>query len=162
MRVKADTLLYFILRAGLIHHAPCHYRRNSADKRVGQGSENQPSLISETVKQDIISLAEMAPCHHIVKQAYHLLRYLANQWNIDIDIDTGAALNLEEHKWLTRPFGSNLDLLAPMMTAKDFMFNLGITLPARNNTRCRFPFEELVVREARRHCLPVSRVASLV
>ncbi|EXK25618.1 hypothetical protein FOMG_17719 [Fusarium oxysporum f. sp. melonis 26406] len=80
--------------------------------------------VADAVKQGIASLTEMTPCHHIAEQAPHILCYLAKKWNIDIDIDIGAALNPEEYERLVRPFGDGLNLFAPARVAEDFIFGL--------------------------------------
>jgi hypothetical protein len=81
--------------------------------------------ISKAVKQGIASPAEMTPCHRIAEQAPHILRYLAKKWNIDIEIDAGAALDPEEYERIVRPFRGSLDLFAPTVVAKDFILDLG-------------------------------------
>lgn len=58
------------------------------------------SQVSESLKQGIASLSEMAPTHHIAKQALHALSYLAKDWNIDADITLDAVLDLEDPTFL--------------------------------------------------------------
>ncbi|KAM0402600.1 hypothetical protein ACHAPZ_005540 [Fusarium culmorum] len=113
---------YFALTSSIMHLAimATTVLTNESDMAL----RSDPN-VSEAVKQGIASLAEMTPYHHIAEQAPYILRYLAKKWNIDVDIDTGAALNPEEYERLVRPFVGNLDLFAPTMVAEDFVFDLG-------------------------------------
>jgi hypothetical protein len=80
--------------------------------------------VADVVKQGIASLTEMTPCHHIAEQAPYILRYLAKKWNINVDIDIGAAPNPEEYERLIRPFGGGLNLFATAIVTEDFIFSL--------------------------------------
>ncbi|KAG7435385.1 Nitrogen assimilation transcription factor nit-4 [Fusarium oxysporum f. sp. raphani] len=82
--------------------------------------------VSEVFKQGIASLAEMTPCHHIAEQAPHILCYLAEKWNIDVDVDTGAALNPEEHERIIKPFAASLNAFVPTMFVENSIFGLGM------------------------------------
>jgi hypothetical protein len=83
------------------------------------------SNISETIKQGIAKLAEMAPCHHIAEQAVHILYYLAKDWNINVDVDTGAALKPEKYERTFRSLAGNLSAFVPIAIVDDSISHRG-------------------------------------
>jgi hypothetical protein len=93
--------------------------------------------ISEAVKQGIASLAEMTTCHHIAEQALHIIRYLAKKWNIDVNIETGAALNPEEYERLVRSFSGILNLFTPTMVAQGSISDFATDKDVRETTSCQ-------------------------
>nr|CEG03535.1 unnamed protein product [Fusarium acuminatum CS5907] len=90
-------------------------------------TERTDSHVSETFKQGIANLAEMTPYHHIAEQAPHILSYLAKKWNVGVDVDTGAALNLEEYEKVIRPFAGSLNSFPFTMIVEDSIchWNMG-------------------------------------
>jgi hypothetical protein len=81
------------------------------------------SHVSELLNQGIASLAEMTPCHRIAEQAPRIVCFLAKKWNIDVDIDTDAALSPEEYESAFKPFAGSLDAFVPTMIIEDSIFH---------------------------------------
>lgn len=112
---------YLALEASIMHLAIMAITVQTNELNTVMSTDTH---ISEAVKQGIASLAEMTPCHRIAEQAPHVLRYLAKEWNIDIEIDAGAALDPEEYERVIRLFRGSLGLFAPTAVAKGFIFDL--------------------------------------
>ncbi|KAF5697412.1 nitrogen assimilation transcription factor nirA [Fusarium mundagurra] len=103
----ASSIMHLVVMAGTV-------QINKFDTAV----RTDPHLF-EAVKQGIARFAEMTPRHHIAEQALHLLRYLAKKWNVDVYIETGAALDPEEYERLGRSFGGIVNCFSPTMVAQD-------------------------------------------
>jgi hypothetical protein len=103
----ASSMMHLTLMTGTVHI-------NELDTAV----RTDPHL-SEAIKQGIARFAEMTSCHHIAEQALHLLRYLAKKWNINVNIETSAALDLEEYERLDRSFGGMINFFPTTMVAQD-------------------------------------------
>ncbi|KAI2627165.1 hypothetical protein GGS21DRAFT_256503 [Xylaria nigripes] len=75
--------------------------------------------IATAVRQGIADLAEMAPCHHFAVQALNILRYIAKQWNIDVEVPHRGAP--EDVGKLVRPLTDSLNLFVPNVSPEDFV-----------------------------------------
>ncbi|KAH6949627.1 hypothetical protein DER45DRAFT_588450 [Fusarium avenaceum] len=82
-------------------------------------------MATMTFQQGIAKLAEMAPCHHIAEQALHILYYLAKEWNINVDVDTGAALKPEKYERAFRSLAGNLSAFMPIAIVDDSISHRG-------------------------------------
>lgn len=80
--------------------------------------------VSESLKQGISDLAEMAPCHHFAEQALNILRYLAKKWNIDVDIESDK-MAPEDFDRVVKPYTSSLNFFAPNVQEGDFICDWG-------------------------------------
>ncbi|KAI1327032.1 hypothetical protein F5Y16DRAFT_410553 [Xylariaceae sp. FL0255] len=83
--------------------------------------------VTESIKQGIADLAEMAPCHHFAEQALNILRFLAKKWNIEVDVPSHGhgQGNVEESDRLVRPTTNSLNFFAPNVSAEDFICSWG-------------------------------------
>lgn len=79
--------------------------------------------VKEAITQGIADLTEMAPCHHFAEQALNILRYLAQKWDIEVDV-SGDKLTAEEYDRLVRPTGS-LNFFAPNLREEDILCHWG-------------------------------------
>ncbi|SCO88890.1 uncharacterized protein FRV6_13018 [Fusarium oxysporum] len=93
--------------------------------------------LSEAVKQGIARLTEMTRCHHIAEQALHILCHLAKKWNIDVHIETGAPLDPEEYKRLSRLFGGIASFSSPIIVAQDSVSDSITDKDVRETTTCQ-------------------------
>ncbi|KAK7582933.1 hypothetical protein V3481_012228 [Fusarium oxysporum f. sp. vasinfectum] len=121
----ASSIIYLALMAGTVQ---AH--------KLGTAARTDLHL-SEAVKQGIDGLAEMARYHHVAEQALHLLRHLAKEWNTDVNIEIGAALNLEEYERLGRSFGGIVNVFSPTMVAQASVSDTIMDKDVRETTPCR-------------------------
>ncbi|KAF6515171.1 hypothetical protein HZS61_005077 [Fusarium oxysporum f. sp. conglutinans] len=115
LKLAPSFVPYFALASSIIHLALMAGTVQA--HKLGTAARTDLHL-SEAVKQGIDGLAEMARYHHVAEQALHLLRHLAKEWNTDVNIEIGAALDLEEYERLGRPFGGIVNFFAPTMVAQ--------------------------------------------
>jgi hypothetical protein len=80
--------------------------------------------VSESLKQGISDLAEMAPCHHFAEQALNILRYLAKKWHIDVDIESDKVVPDDVDRGV-KPNTSSLNFFAPHVQEADFVCDWG-------------------------------------
>ena len=80
---------------------------------------------AKAVKQGMVGLAEMAPCHHFAEQALNILRYLAQEWNLGIDIGAGPVMGAKEYDRFIRPYASTLNFFANSKVAKELILKPG-------------------------------------
>ncbi|KAM0468611.1 hypothetical protein ACHAP7_010679 [Fusarium lateritium] len=90
-------------------------------------TERTDSHVSEIFKQGIANLAEMAPYHHIAEQAPDILCDLAKKWNVGVDVDRGAAPNLEGYIKIIRPSAGGFDssMLTTIVEDSIYHWNMG-------------------------------------
>uniref|UniRef100_A0A0D2YF37 Xylanolytic transcriptional activator regulatory domain-containing protein n=1 Tax=Fusarium oxysporum (strain Fo5176) TaxID=660025 RepID=A0A0D2YF37_FUSOF len=115
LKLAPSFVPYFALASSIIHLALMAGTVQA--HKLGTAARTDLHL-SEAVKQGIDGLAEMARYHHVAEQALHLLRHLAKEWNTDVNIEIGAALDLEEYERLGRSFGGIVNFFAPTMVAQ--------------------------------------------
>ncbi|KAK8070388.1 hypothetical protein PG997_010591 [Apiospora hydei] len=77
--------------------------------------------VTESLRQGISDLEEMAPCHHFAEQALHILRYLARKWHIDIDLSKDGGPSQDEVDKLVGPQTSSLNFFTPKVVENDFI-----------------------------------------
>ncbi|KAL5603955.1 hypothetical protein FOVSG1_006705 [Fusarium oxysporum f. sp. vasinfectum] len=121
----ASSIMHLVVMAGTV-------QINKFDTAV----RTDPHL-SEAVKQGIARFAEMTPCHHIAEQALHLLRYLAKKWNVDVNIETGTALDPEVYERLGRSFGGIVNCFSPTMVAQDSISDSVTDKDVGESTSCQ-------------------------
>ncbi|KAI0391897.1 hypothetical protein F5Y17DRAFT_385159 [Xylariaceae sp. FL0594] len=120
-------------------------KREMASSAQASGpSANSPPLgtsvpkldpkVADAIKQGIADLAEMAPCHHFAEQALHILRFLANKW--DIDVEVPLADPHEDAEKLVQPSTSSLNFFATDISTDDFICKWGPP-PANERQRPR-------------------------
>ncbi|KAF5239891.1 hypothetical protein FANTH_9773 [Fusarium anthophilum] len=115
LKLAPSFVPYFALASSIIHLALMAGTVQA--HKLGTAARTDPHLL-EAVKQGIDGLAGMARYHHVAEQALHLLRHLAKEWNTDVDIEIGAALDLEEYEKLGRSFGGLVNFFAPTMVGE--------------------------------------------
>ncbi|KAF6515275.1 hypothetical protein HZS61_005181 [Fusarium oxysporum f. sp. conglutinans] len=115
LKLAPSFVPYFALASSIIHLALMAGTVQA--HKLGTAARTDLHL-SEAVKQGIDGLAEMARYHHVAEQALHLLRHLAKEWNTDVNIEIGAALDLDEYERLGRSFGGIVNFFAPTMVAQ--------------------------------------------
>jgi hypothetical protein len=114
---RAPTFMpYFVLASSIMHLTLMAQtvQMNKLDTPV----RIYPHL-SEAVKQGIARLIEMRSRHQIAEQAFHLHCHLTKKWNIDVNIDTGVALDPEVYERLVRSFGGMTKLFSSIVVAQD-------------------------------------------
>jgi hypothetical protein len=90
--------------------------------------------VSELLKQGIDSLAEMTPCHRIAKHTSRIICFLAKKWNINVDVNTDAALSPEEYESVFKPFAGSLNAFVPTMIIEDSIFHRSTEREAEEKT----------------------------
>ncbi|KAI1436456.1 fungal-specific transcription factor domain-containing protein [Xylaria sp. CBS 124048] len=120
---------YFLLTASIMHLAIGASTMEPAPRAGELNAPTSPSMsphrirlspkISTAIKQSISYLAEMAPCHHFAEKALHILRFMAMQWNIDVDVPCQGAR--EDFEKIVRPSTDSLNFFVPNVSAEDFM-----------------------------------------
>jgi len=126
LRRTPSFVPYFVLTSAIMHLAIGSVSNPdgpSTAKNVEAAAKMDPH-VSESLKQGISDLAEMAPCHHFAEQALNILRYLAKKWNIDVDIDVGNT-PADEYDRLVKPYTSSLNFFAPNIPEGDFTCDWG-------------------------------------
>jgi hypothetical protein len=78
-------------------------------------------LIAEAVQQGMDGLAEMAPCHHFAEQALNILRYLVQEWGMEIDTVDGPVMDTEDYEKFVKPYASTLNFFADSKLAKNLI-----------------------------------------
>ena len=125
----ASFVPYFVLMSSIMHLAV----GAAAATNVNPGKVTSADIkmaakidphVSESLKQGIADLAEMAPCHHFAEQALNILRYLAKKWDIEVEFESGA-LSPGAYDRLVRPYTGSLNFFAPNVGIEDFICDWG-------------------------------------
>lgn len=123
LRRTPSFVPYFVLTSAIMHLAIGGSKaRANSDLSSAEGVEVAARVdphVSETIKQGIADLTEMAPCHHFAEQALNILRYLAKKW--DIDVGDNDAMIPEEFEGLVKPSTNSLNFFAPNVCEGDFV-----------------------------------------
>jgi hypothetical protein len=125
---------YFALASSIMHLALMG--GTVQINKLDTAARTDPYL-SEAIKQGIARLAEMTRCHHIAKQALYLLCYLDKKWNMNVNIETGAAQDPEEYERLVRLFGGIVNFFSPTMVAQDFISDSIADKDVKETTSCQ-------------------------
>lgn len=128
LRRTPSFVPYFVLTSTIMHLAigavsSSRETSNSTTKKMETGAKLD-SRVSESLKQGISDLAEMAPCHHFAEQALNILRYLSKKWKIEVDIDVGKT-PADDSDRLVKPYTSSLNFFAPNIREGDFICDWG-------------------------------------
>lgn len=136
--------------------APSQSGTAASGEQSGSGVQDKPPRaklgeeVTKAINQGIEDLTEMAPCHHFAEQALNILRYLANKWDIDIDVDTSMNLAREKQDegklgvggeaerkrrmkgqdYGIRPVTNSLNFFAPNVREQDYISTFGSAMPA--------------------------------
>ncbi|KAK7946044.1 uncharacterized protein PG986_010365 [Apiospora aurea] len=115
------------------HGHPSRPTTSSNSSDGGDGGDSTPGRstasstatlsprVTESLRQGISDLEEMAPCHHFAEQALHILRYLARKWHIDIDLSKDGGPSQDEVDKLVGPQTSSLNFFTPKVVENDFI-----------------------------------------
>ncbi|KAI0153106.1 hypothetical protein GGR57DRAFT_156306 [Xylariaceae sp. FL1272] len=112
-----------ITKGGSSADAPREGEPDSSPGRQSAGGLSSKAI--DSIKQGITDLAEMAPCHHFAEQALNILRYLAKQWNINVDVPHRGTGTVEDANKLVKPTTGSLNFFAPDVCAEDFVCSWG-------------------------------------
>ncbi|KAI5463932.1 fungal-specific transcription factor domain-containing protein [Mariannaea sp. PMI_226] len=129
LRRTPSFVPYFVLTSSIMHLAIGATALQRSDE--DSATENMEkvvklnSRVKDAITQGIADLTEMAPCHHFAEQALNILRYLAQKWDIDVDVG-GVELTAEEYDRLVRPNTGSLNFFAPNLREEDILCNWGI------------------------------------
>jgi hypothetical protein len=74
----------------------------------------------DAINQGITDLAEMAPCHHFASKALHILRSLAQKWNVAADFHNVKEF-INDVERLTQTRANSGDFFVPNLVADDFL-----------------------------------------
>lgn len=132
LRRTPSFVPYFVLTSAIMHLTigavsyPSKPSGPSTEKmeKMEAAAKLDPR-ISESLKQGIADLTEMAPCHHFAEQALNILRYLTKKWDIDVDI-SGGKTPPEDYDRLVQPYTSSLNFFAPNVREGDFVCDWGM------------------------------------
>ncbi|KJZ74301.1 hypothetical protein HIM_06307 [Hirsutella minnesotensis 3608] len=124
---------YFVLTSAIVHlaiGASSVQSDNSNGPDQTQSAAIRDPRISEALNQGISDLTQMAPCHHFAEQALNILRYLANKWRIDVEIeDRSDSASSDQDKMdqdtPNKPYTSSLNFFAPNFRSGDFICRWG-------------------------------------
>ncbi|KAG5655633.1 hypothetical protein KAF25_009132 [Fusarium avenaceum] len=107
---------YFALASSLMHLALMAQTAqiNNLDTLARTNSH-----LSEAVNQGIARLIEMKPYHQVAEQGLQLIYYITKKWNINLNIEIGAALDPEAYERLVRSFSGIIHFLSSTMVTQD-------------------------------------------
>ncbi|KAF7549411.1 hypothetical protein G7Z17_g6398 [Cylindrodendrum hubeiense] len=128
LRRTPSFVPYFVLTSAIMHLAIGAANIESSSDvstpdRMEAAAKFDPH-VKEAIRQGIADLTEMAPCHHFAEQALNILRYLAQKWDIEVDIK-GDTLTQEEYDRLVKPNTGSLNFFAPNLREGDILCNWG-------------------------------------
>lgn len=128
LRRTPSFVPYFVLTSTIMHLAigavtTSDDSQNPSPENIEAVAKLDPK-VSESLKQGISDLAEMAPCHHFAEQALNILRYLAKKWHIDVDIESDKVTPDDVDKGV-KPSSSSLNFFAPHVQEADFVCDWG-------------------------------------
>ncbi|KAH7126190.1 fungal-specific transcription factor domain-containing protein [Dactylonectria macrodidyma] len=128
LRRTPSFVPYFVLTSSIMHLAigAASMESNSdvaTTDKMAAAAKFDPR-VKESIRQGIADLTEMAPCHHFAEQALNILRYLAQKWDIEVDIQ-GNTLTQEEYDRLVKPNTGSLNFFAPNLREGDILCNWG-------------------------------------
>ncbi|KAJ6438335.1 amino-acid permease inda1 [Purpureocillium lavendulum] len=116
-------LPHFVLTSSVTHLA-IGVMMAEADSAGGGASID--AQFTEAVKEGMDGLAEMAPCHHFAEQALNILRYLVQEWNLEVDVGAGPVLEPEDYDKFVRPYASTLNFFRSSTIASDIISDPGM------------------------------------
>ncbi|KAF7560446.1 hypothetical protein G7046_g3690 [Stylonectria norvegica] len=125
LRRTPSFVPYFVLTSAIMHLAIGASKLQSTpgvsttSEKMEKAAQIDPH-VKESISQGIADLTEMAPCHHFAEQALNILRYLAQKWNIEVEVD-GDKVTPEEYDRLVKPHTGSLNFFAPAVREADFM-----------------------------------------
>lgn len=130
LRRTPSFVPYFVLTSSIMHLAigasaqstPRH--QEDVMEPSDEAKESITSHMAQAIKQGVEDLKEMSPCHHFAEQALNILRYLAQKWNIDVDMGNGS-VGPEEYANRVKPFTSSLNFFAPNVNEDDYICTWG-------------------------------------
>jgi hypothetical protein len=124
LRRTPSFVPYFVLTSAIMHLAiGAANITSSSNASTSEKMETAAKIdphVAESISQGIKDLTEMAPCHQFAEQALNILRYLAQKWNIEVDIKN-EKLTPEEYDRLVKPHTGSLNFFAPNVRDTDFM-----------------------------------------
>lgn len=124
LRRTPSFVPYFVLTSSIMHLAIGASAQSSQKEDVMEPSdeakESLSSHVAQSIKQGVEDLKEMTPCHHFAEQALNILRYLAQKWNIDVDMGN-MGISAEEYANRVKPFTSSLNFFAPNVSEDDYI-----------------------------------------
>ena len=78
---------------------------------------------TEAVRKGIVGLAEMAFSHPFAEQALNILRYLVQEWNLDIDIGADPVMDTKEYERFNRPHDGTLNIFKDSRLAEELILD---------------------------------------
>lgn len=134
LRRTPSFVPYFVLTSSIMHLAiaavalPPQQDSSELMEPSEQAKKGIDSSVAKSIKQGIEDLKEMSPCHQFAEQALNIMRYLAHQWNIDVDMGD-VMVSPEEHAQRVRPFTDSVNFFAPNVREEDFVCAWGSGVP---------------------------------
>ena len=127
LRRTPSFVPYFVLTSSIMHLAigasnakPSEGQPEDVMEPSDEAKEGITDHVARSIKQGVEDLKEMTPCHHFAEQALNILRYLAQKWNIDVDMGN-EDYSGEDHARNGRPYTSSLNFFAPNIREEDFV-----------------------------------------
>ncbi|KAF4981649.1 hypothetical protein FZEAL_2589 [Fusarium zealandicum] len=125
LRRTPSFVPYFVLTSSIMHLAieATAIKTDPTQSDIETAAKLNPH-VADSIKQGITDLTEMAPCHQFAEQALNILRYLAQKWDIEVEI-SGDKLTREEYDRLVKPHTGSLNFFAPNIREGDIMCHWG-------------------------------------
>lgn len=132
LRRTPSFVPYFVLTSTIMHLAigatkvssDLTGKASTDTESMGKSARIHPH-VTESLRQGIADLTEMAPCHHFAEQALNILRFLAKKWNIEVDIEGENQGVPDDYESLLKPYTTSLNFFAPNFSADDFICRWG-------------------------------------
>jgi hypothetical protein len=126
LRRTPSFVPYFTLKCSIMHLIIGASSLSSSESQKPEDAMKTPglaekllegqtlgTLVAESVKRGIADLTEMAPCHTFAGRAVDILRHLAREWNVDVDMAAkGGGGDVGDPDFTMRPLTTSFNSLA--------------------------------------------------
>lgn len=127
LRRTPSFVPYFVLTSSIMHLAigasttkPSQRRPEDVMEPSEEAKEGISAHVAQAIKQGVEDLKEMTPCHHFAEQALNILRYLAQKWDIDVDMGN-EGFSADDFAGRVKPSTGSLNFFAPNVREEDFV-----------------------------------------
>jgi hypothetical protein len=129
LRRTPSFVPYFTLKCSVIHlligASSLSLSESGSAEKLSDG-QTLGTHVVESVKRGIADLTEMAPYHGFAGRAVGIIRYLAKEWNINVDMATeGSGEDLVDPDFRMHPLTTSFNSLAANVMEEDLNCNWG-------------------------------------